>query len=198
MRIELTTFRFLCSHLDYETDALPTALPRLVYDLVFNFSLALEWFHWFFRKTQSWRQDWSRHQFWCQMIWHAAKSMRSSKTWLLSVLSRSTKGGVYFGAKLFVFTKNTCPGWGSNSRPSDFSVVILDYETDALPTALPRPLDNHGSKVYPVFSMRFLALAGYVTYYGISNIRCHSRNTRQFTAYNGRRAEWRSGSVLGP
>ena len=28
VRIELTTFRFLCSHLDYETDALPTALPR--------------------------------------------------------------------------------------------------------------------------------------------------------------------------
>ena len=28
-------------------------------------------------------------------------------------------------------TKSICPGWGSNSRPSD-------YETDALPTALPR------------------------------------------------------------
>ena len=27
--------------------------------------------------------------------------------------------------------KRSCPGWGSNSRPSD-------YETDALPTALPR------------------------------------------------------------
>ena len=27
--------------------------------------------------------------------------------------------------------KKICPGWGSNSRPSD-------YETDALPTALPR------------------------------------------------------------
>ena len=37
-------------------------------------------------------------------------------------------------------TKSTCPGWGSNSRPSDFSLVNLDYETDALPTALPRPL----------------------------------------------------------
>ena len=36
-------------------------------------------------------------------------------------------------------SKRVCPGWGSNSRPSDFSdIVILDYETDALPTALPR------------------------------------------------------------
>ena len=41
-------------------------------------------------------------------------------------------------------TKNTCPGWGSNSRPSDFSLVNLDYETDALPTALPRPLQSWG------------------------------------------------------
>ena len=30
-----------------------------------------------------------------------------------------------------------CPGWGSNSRPSDCS-CLCDYETDALPTALPR------------------------------------------------------------
>ena len=30
VRIELTTFRFLFGHImDYETDALPTALPRL-------------------------------------------------------------------------------------------------------------------------------------------------------------------------
>ena len=29
--------------------------------------------------------------------------------------------------------QNECPGWGSNSRPSD-------YETDALPTALPRQM----------------------------------------------------------
>ena len=32
--------------------------------------------------------------------------------------------------------KKLCPGWGSNSRPSD-------YETDALPTALPRLVENH-------------------------------------------------------
>ena len=32
--------------------------------------------------------------------------------------------------------KYLCPGWGSNSRPSD-------YETDALPTALPRLVENH-------------------------------------------------------
>ena len=40
-----------------------------------------------------------------------------------------------------ITVKITCPGWGSNSRPSDFSLVNLDYETDALPTALPRPLE---------------------------------------------------------
>ena len=42
VRIELTTFRFLCSHLDYETDALPTALPRLVQCFGVNFSPNLE------------------------------------------------------------------------------------------------------------------------------------------------------------
>ena len=55
-------------------------------------------------------------------------------------------------------SKELCPGWGSNSRPSDFSVVILDYETDALPTALPRPLDFRGSNfathTFPLFSIK--------------------------------------------
>ena len=37
--------------------------------------------------------------------------------------------------------QNRCPGWGSNSRPSD-------YETDALPTALPRLQDIYGQNVY--------------------------------------------------
>ena len=37
--------------------------------------------------------------------------------------------------------KYLCPGWGSNSRPSD-------YETDALPTALPRLQDIYGQNVY--------------------------------------------------
>ena len=37
--------------------------------------------------------------------------------------------------------KSQCPRWGSNSRPSDCSVrCTVDYETDALPTALRRPL----------------------------------------------------------
>ena len=35
--------------------------------------------------------------------------------------------------------KRVCPGWGSNSRPSD-------YETDALPTALPRLGSETGSE----------------------------------------------------
>ena len=37
-------------------------------------------------------------------------------------------------------SKTSCPGWGSNSRPSDISECAgySDYETDALPTALPR------------------------------------------------------------
>ena len=46
-----------------------------------------------------------------------------------------------------------CPGWGSNSRPSD-------YETDALPTALPRlysftlkKCDTHGGTRTP--NLRF-------------------------------------------
>ena len=43
-----------------------------------------------------------------------------------------------------------CPGWGSNSRPSD-------YETDALPTALPRLL---------LFPFKFLDLA---KYFGLRN-----------------------------
>jgi hypothetical protein len=38
-----------------------------------------------------------------------------------------------------------CPGWGSNSRPSDCS-CLCDYETDALPTALPRHMAA-GAKV---------------------------------------------------
>ena len=39
--------------------------------------------------------------------------------------------------------KKECPRWGSNSRPSDCSAFrTLDYETDALPTALPRPLEE--------------------------------------------------------
>ena len=37
--------------------------------------------------------------------------------------------------------QKVCPGWGSNSRPSD-------YETDALPTALPRLQDIYGQNVY--------------------------------------------------
>ena len=36
-----------------------------------------------------------------------------------------------------------CPGWGSNSRPSDCS-CLCDYETDALPTALPRHMIGGG------------------------------------------------------
>ena len=38
-----------------------------------------------------------------------------------------------------------CPGWGSNSRPSDCS-CLCDYETDALPTALPRHMAD-GTKL---------------------------------------------------
>ena len=39
--------------------------------------------------------------------------------------------------------QNRCPGWGSNSRPSD-------YETDALPTALPRQMNiwHNFTKIY--------------------------------------------------
>ena len=47
--------------------------------------------------------------------------------------------------------KKECPGWGSNSRPSD-------YETDALPTALPRRVRAQEKKflksVFSLFSFR--------------------------------------------
>ena len=55
--------------------------------------------------------------------------------------------------------KNKCPGWGSNSRPSD-------YETDALPTALPRLLcnvsqsHNYNSRLYSVLWMKKIARTG--------------------------------------
>ena len=39
-----------------------------------------------------------------------------------------------------------CPGWGSNSRPSD-------YETDALPTALPRHCSRKWIKNIDIASM---------------------------------------------
>ena len=45
------------------------------------------------------------------------------------------------------FAKMICPGWGSNSRPSD-------YETDALPTALPRQLHRNLSLVEKYRSKR--------------------------------------------
>ena len=45
------------------------------------------------------------------------------------------------------FAKMICPGWGSNSRPSD-------YETDALPTALPRQLQTNLSLVEKYRSKR--------------------------------------------
>ena len=45
------------------------------------------------------------------------------------------------------FAKMICPGWGSNSRPSD-------YETDALPTALPRQLHTNLSLVEKYRSKR--------------------------------------------
>ena len=45
----------------------------------------------------------------------------------------------------FIKKLKECPGWGSNSRPSDCS-CLCDYETDALPTALPRHMAA-GAKV---------------------------------------------------
>ena len=61
------------------------------------------------------------------------------------------KNGIWCFIKM---TKlKVCPGWGSNSRPSD-------YETDALPTALPRlhkfslkKCDTHGGTRTP--NLRF-------------------------------------------
>ena len=49
-----------------------------------------------------------------------------------------------------------CPGWGSNSRPSD-------YETDALPTALPRLHKRIGKNFwdiqnYDIFKLRLVQL----------------------------------------
>ena len=49
------------------------------------------------------------------------------------------------------YEKNKCPGWGSNSRPSD-------YETDALPTEPPRRLTN-----YLAFTVTFRSMLGSFT-----------------------------------
>ena len=52
------------------------------------------------------------------------------------------------GNMLKIFSQQkACPGWGSNSRPSD-------YETDALPTALPRHPRFYGEIYWSVFSLR--------------------------------------------
>ena len=58
-----------------------------------------------------------RHEMWVKMTCWTS----------LSVQTQPTTGAFSMNSA----NEKFCPGWGSNSRPSD-------YETDALPTALPR------------------------------------------------------------
>ena len=59
---------------------------------------------------------------------HVTSTKCGGSRWPTADGGRRTAAAASLGAQ---HAKTVCPGWGSNSRPSD-------YETDALPTALPR------------------------------------------------------------
>ena len=71
--------------------------------------------------------------------------------WLMRYFSNeNTQSRLHISDQCKTWGKMHAPGWGSNSRPSDFSLVILDYETDALPTAQPRPPACSGTMTWPM------------------------------------------------